>query len=223
MGSRRRWGADTFRSCFVDHPLMGHVARRLVWATYDESGAVTDTFRVAEDRSFADVNDDLWELPEAAVMGIPHVLELDAQVAGSWGDVLADYELLQPFAQLGRDIYTLSDAERQGRALRTVEGVICHFGRIVSLEHRGWHKGEPMDGGAVHEMIKPLSGGRFALLKLTEGLWMGMLSETPDQALGEVTISSSSSSWARDSTHQLTVVDPIELSELIRDLESLRS
>ena len=137
--------------------------------------------------------------------------------------MLADYELLQPFAQLGRDTYALSDAERDATELRVVEGLVCHFGKIVGLEHRGWQKGEVGDGGVVGEMVKPLSGGMFALLRLTEGLWMGMMNETPAQPLGAVTISSSSSSWVSDPGRPLNVVDRIELSELIRDLESLRS
>ena len=78
MGRRRRWDTDTFQSCFVEHAVMGHVARRLVWAVYDEDGSMAGSFRVAEDRSFADATDDLWELPGGALIGIPHVLELSA-------------------------------------------------------------------------------------------------------------------------------------------------
>jgi hypothetical protein len=222
MTTRRRWDADTFRACFAEHPLMGHVARRLVWGTYDEAGCLNDTFRVAEDRTFADHDDDTWELPDDAVVGLPHVLELPPDVADAWGDVLADYELLQPFAQLGREVCTLSEEERSSDELAVVDGVVSHFGRILSLEHRGWHKGDTLDAGIVHEMIKPLSGGRFAFLHLTQGLWMGAMAETPEQALGTVTLHSSSSSWEAGTRMRFAALDAIEASELLRDLNTLR-
>ena len=117
MCARRRWSADVFRQFFVEHPLLIHVVRRLVWGTYSPEGALIATFRVAEDRSLADANDDTWSLPEDARVGLPHALELDARTAGAWGQVLADYQLLQPFAQLGRPTYAMTPAEKTATSL----------------------------------------------------------------------------------------------------------
>jgi hypothetical protein len=81
MCARRTWDVATFRTFMLDHPLMVHPLRRLVWATYAD-GAIDKTFRVAEDRSLADVDDATFVLPESATLGIAHRLDL--------GDVLAE-------------------------------------------------------------------------------------------------------------------------------------
>ncbi|HZN93474.1 MAG TPA: DUF4132 domain-containing protein, partial [Myxococcales bacterium] len=60
MCLRRRWPATAFKQLFVDHPLLVHVVRRLIWATYDARGALQATFRVAEDRTFADQADETF-------------------------------------------------------------------------------------------------------------------------------------------------------------------
>src|SRR6185503_7071360 len=102
----RRWSAAEFRTLFAEHPLLWHVVRRLVWITEDGLG-----FRLAEDRTCADVNDDVVELPEDAVVGIAHPLDL-ADALDRWAEVFADYEILQPFPQLGRPVHALSEDER---------------------------------------------------------------------------------------------------------------
>src|SRR5690606_4290495 len=48
LASERRWSASDFRAFVVGHPLLVHVARRLVWGRYVD-GALAATFRVAED------------------------------------------------------------------------------------------------------------------------------------------------------------------------------
>ena len=81
MVTRRRWTAGEFRRLFVDHPLIWHLARRLVWVAEDDAKATP--FRVAEDRTFADAGDDTLTLPEHTGIGIAHPLELDAAL-GAW-------------------------------------------------------------------------------------------------------------------------------------------
>ena len=61
MGNARRWSGEEFRAFFVEHPLLFHVVKRLVWAVYDGDQPTT-TFRVAEDRSYADRHDDALQV-----------------------------------------------------------------------------------------------------------------------------------------------------------------
>nr|WP_245722136.1 DUF4132 domain-containing protein [Nocardia crassostreae] len=60
----RRWPLAQHRQLFTEHPLLGHPTRRLVWATFDEHGGVTGSFRIAEDRGFADASDDTVTLDD---------------------------------------------------------------------------------------------------------------------------------------------------------------
>jgi predicted DNA-binding WGR domain protein len=221
MCARRRWSTETFRRFFVEHPLLIHVVRRLVWGTYSPEGALQDTFRVAEDRTFADLNEDTWTLPDDALVGLPHALELDAKTAGAWGQILADYQLLQPFAQLGRPTHTPGPAEREATKLERVKGLKVPTGKVLGLEARGWRRGAPQDGGVTCWMEKPLSAGWEAHLDLEPGLFTGMLSESPEQQLGDV-VMRQANTWGSADLQPWGTLDAILFSELVRDLEGLR-
>ncbi|MGC4120026.1 MAG: DUF4132 domain-containing protein [Myxococcales bacterium] len=92
MCGQRRFAPGDFLELFVRHPLVFHVVRRLIWATYDGKNRVAKTFRVAEDRSLADLEENAFQLPGDVKVGIPHPLELEQAVTGRWSQVLADYE-----------------------------------------------------------------------------------------------------------------------------------
>lgn len=221
MCGKRRWTPEAFQQCFVEHPLLIHVVRRLVWGTYDAQDKLLATFRVAEDRTFADRNDDAWALAGATRIGIPHPLELDAQTAAAWGQVFSDYELLQPFSQLGRPVYTPTPEELKAVELKRVEGLKVPTGKVLGLEQRGWRRGAPQDAGVTCWMEKQLPGGRELWLDLDPGLFTGYLSESPEQTLGPATLRTQGS-WRRDGQIPLGELDPIVFSELVRDLEGLR-
>jgi predicted DNA-binding WGR domain protein len=221
MCGRRRWSAETFRQFFVEHPLLIHVVRRLVWGSYTADGKLAATFRVAEDRTYADLNEDTWTLPDDASVGIPHALELDGQTAGAWGQIFADYQLLQPFAQLGRPTYAPTAEERTGTELVRVKGLKVNTGKVLGLETRGWRRGPPQDAGVVGWMEKHLGPDRMIELDLDPGLYTGMLSESPEQTLGTVTVRKPNT-WGKEGTFPLGTLDPILFSELVRDLEGLR-
>jgi predicted DNA-binding WGR domain protein len=221
MCARRRWSAETFRQFFVEHPLLIHVVRRLVWGSYTAEGTLAATFRVAEDRTFADMNEDAWTLPGDAPVGLPHALELDAPTAGAWGQIFADYQLLQPFAQLGRPTYAPTAEERAGTELVRVKGLKVPTGKVLGLETRGWRRGPPQDAGVVGWMEKHLGPDRMVELELDPGLYTGMLSESPEQTLGTVTVRQPNT-WGKEGTYPLGTLDPILFSELVRDLEGLR-
>jgi hypothetical protein len=222
MCAKRRWKPEAFRQCLVEHPLLIHIVRLLVWGTYDSKGKLLSTFRVAEDRSFADKNDDAWEPSGGWLVGIPHPLELDAQTAAAWGQVFADYQLLQPFPQLGRPIAAPTPEERKAVELRRVEGLKVPTGKVLGLEARGWRRGSPQDAGVVCWMEKRLEGDLVVMLDLDPGLYTGYLSGSPEQTLG-ATLVRKPGTWGPNGTIPLGELDPILFSELVRDLEGLRA
>ncbi len=229
MGMRRRFRAADFVALFVRHPLMFHIVRRLVWATFRvpaPSGAPTEaviaTFRVAEDRTFASVDDDTWHLPEDGIVGLPHPLELGAGLAAAWSRVLADYELTQPFMQLGRSTFQLTEAEAEGTALHRLDGVTIAATKLLALAQRSWRRGSAQDGGTTAWLEKPLAGGRIAILHINPGFIFGAPNASPEQHVERLNVYNRASWWASDEL-PLSELDPVEISELVRDLEGLRS
>lgn len=232
MCQRRRWTPEQFMQLLVWHPLLRHLVQRLVWALYcvDEGhnygGQVISCFRVAEDGSLTTGCDDPFTLPtgDNIRVGIPHVLEFSDEQSSAFSQLFADYELLQPFVQLGRDSYLLTDEERQGKALTRWAGKVVPTGRILGLASKGWARGEPQDAGAILEFIKPVSGRLGAAIGLDPGVFVGAINEFPEQTLGPVVLQDRSTAWYHEMPFEpFTQLDEITLSELVRDMEALCS
>ena len=173
----RRWTAEEFRTFLVAHPLLIHLVRRLVWAVYEDDAV--RTFRVTEDSTLADVQDDDFSIDDAATIGIPHPIDMPAGAAESWGEILSDYELLQPFSQLGRPIHRLSKQELESRRLDRHHDAEVPVGRVLGLMNKGWERGEAQDGGVVHWVSLPLPDGKHEVRLWLggAGIWTGMVSE----------------------------------------------
>ena len=214
MCKQRRWDGATFRTFLLEHPLLIHLVRRLVWGIYEDERLVT-AFRVSEDRSLADVEDDPFEFGEVNV-GLIHPLDLSPAQRTAWGEVLADYELLQPFAQVRREITRATPEEIAGDAVVRVEGVRIPWGRVKRLDDHGWQSGMPMDAGCIWTYDKPMGGGYMVELELTPGLFAGSADMNEDQTLGKALL--------RKHEKPATFADlsPVQFSELCRDLEALR-
>src|SRR5437764_226947 len=91
MITGRRWSAHEFATLLVRHPLMTHLVRLLAWGVYDETGTVVASFRVTEDQKYADSDDETFDLPADARVGVVHPLHLPDAERATWGEVLSDY------------------------------------------------------------------------------------------------------------------------------------
>ncbi|MGW5051964.1 DUF4132 domain-containing protein [Actinokineospora sp. NPDC004072] len=215
MVAQRRWSGQEFTDLFVKHPLLWHVVRRLVWAVYGET---TTGFRVAEDRTLADVDDEPFTLPADAQVGVAHPLHLGESLP-AWAELFADYEILQPFPQLGRPIHALTDDERKA-GLTRFDGAKVSTGRVLTLVRRGWQRGEPQDAGVEPWIIKPLPDGRVVVAHLDPGIVVGEVMAFPDQVLDSVRVGAADAGyyWPDRQTRELTDLDPVTESELLADL-----
>lgn len=233
MCARRRWSAAVFEPFLAQHPLVRHLVQRLAWGVYrvahgsDSGGELLACFRVAEDGSYTTADDDAYALPqgEDIRVGIPHALELPAEDAAAFGQLFADYELLQPFAQIGRDTYALTEAERQAIDLDRWKGVVIPTGKLFGLANRGWRRGAAQDGGGIWYYTKQVEGGRAIELTFDPGMIVGMPDEYPEQTLQSLQFGVDANGWgiARNGGKKFAGLDPIAASELIRDMESLRA
>lgn len=231
MCTRRRWTPDVFRDFLVGHPLLRHLVQRVVWGVYTvdaagkHGGALLGCFRVSEDGSWSSALDAPYDLPEGESIriGIPHALELPAADAAAFGQLFADYELLQPFAQLGRDTHVLTPAEFELDKLDRWKGAKVPTGRVLGLVNKGWRRGQAQDGGGIWYFTKPLGADKVIELNLEPGIIVGMVDEYPEQNLLEVIVGKPSQWGEIQSREPFSQLDPISASELIRDLEALRA
>ncbi|MFA1550959.1 DUF4132 domain-containing protein [Actinomadura chokoriensis] len=221
MVTGRRWTPAEFGEFLVRHPLVRHIARRLVWVA--EDGERTTAFRIAEDGTFADADDDAFALAEAARVGIAHPLRLGDTIA-TWSEVFADYEITQPFAQLTRPVHTLTGGERGSGRLERFEGLKVPFGKVLGLVRRGWERGEPQDAGGERWISRRAAAGRYVVIDLDPGISVGAVDATGDhQTLKYVWLATAPGDyWPRKGT-PLTFgeLDGVTASEILADLEAL--
>ncbi|MWA04235.1 DUF4132 domain-containing protein [Actinomadura sp. LD22] len=210
MAAQRRWTTGDFRRLFVRHPLLWHLVRRLVWLC-DGEGAAPVAFRIAEDRTFAGVDDEALLLPESGEVRIAHPLHLGEDVS-AWSAVFADYEILQPFPQLGRAVHAFTAEEAAGNRLDRVAGTVVGVGKVLGLERRGWQRGTPEDAGVQHCLARGVAG-RTVVLDVSPGFPVMSPAEWPEQTLGSV--------WIAESEASFGELDEVEASELLLTLHDL--
>jgi predicted DNA-binding WGR domain protein len=221
MVTERRWTAAEFRDLLAGHPLLWHIARRLVWLSITDDG--TTAFRLAEDRTLADVHDDEFTLPDTAEVALAHPLRLGDSL-GEWGALFADYEILQPFHQLGRPVLAFTADERDGHALKRFEQLTVNVGKVLGLQKRGWERAQPQDSGCEPWISKPVGDGRAVVINLDPGIIVGMVTEFPEQRLQHIWLNNSpDGNWAPKDPLRFGELDALTASELLADLTELTS
>jgi predicted DNA-binding WGR domain protein len=220
MVERRRWSATDFRLFFLEHPLMRHLAARVVWGVYDKDGHIGSGFRVAEDWTLADADDAQTVLADDADVGIAHVLEMPATMQAAFGQVFADYEILQPFKQLGRETYTLTAQELKSSEITRFENKTVATGSVMGLINRGWERGQAQDAGWVGWFSKPVGDGLEINLELDPGTVVGDLSFEPKQRIPKILLRQVGT-WDAAGHVNFERLDPVIASEVLRDAELL--
>ena len=102
-----------------------------------------------------------------------------------------------------------------------VKGLDLPTGKVLGLDAHGWRRGPPQDGGVTCWYEKKVSAGTV-LLDLDPGIFTGMLSESPRQKLGLVTLGKEGGWWRKEEAIAFGKLSRVEASELLRDLESLK-
>ncbi|MFD0267234.1 DUF4132 domain-containing protein [Streptomyces sp. NPDC127106] len=221
MVDGRTWTAGEFRTLFAEHPLVWHLARRLVWRAEDGGSAVE--FRIAEDRSLADADDDAFTLGADAVVSLPHPLHLGADAIAAWSELFADYEVVQPFPQLGRAVYAVTEEEAAGHRLARFEGITVPVGRLLGLTKRGWERGTPEDNGVERWISRRLGRNCHLVIAPDEGIAVGAVDVYPEQTLETVWLDTTPGDYRYSSDHPLKFadLDPVLASEVLADLTEL--
>ncbi|WP_030763243.1 MULTISPECIES: DUF4132 domain-containing protein [unclassified Streptomyces] len=104
--ARRRWAYGHWRARYLDHPLVGTLARRLIWTVDGTAVAFADgqlrTLTGAPlEQDTAQAGVELW-----------HPVGREPAEVVAWRNRLERCAVTQPFKQAHREVYLLTDAER---------------------------------------------------------------------------------------------------------------
>jgi uncharacterized protein DUF4132 len=217
MVTQRRWTAKEFRTLIVEHPLVWHLARRLVWITEDGRA-----FRVAEDRSLADLQDDELTLTEPTRIGVAHPLQISGNLK-AWAEVFEDYEIGQPFPQLNRPTYALTEEECASTELERFHDITVPVGRLLGMERRGWQRGSAENNGIQVNVLRELPDGRTLVIGVDPGISVGDIGYWPEQRIDRVWLNLGTRiSWRTESQPvPFSELDAITASEILADIVEL--
>ncbi len=110
--SRKTWPLSVWRERYLDHPLVGTIARRLIWS-FAAKGRTNDGIWHNDD--LVSVKDKPLTLKDDATVSLWHPIGHAMEEVLAWRDWLEQREVIQPFKQAHREVYLLTDAERRTR------------------------------------------------------------------------------------------------------------
>ncbi len=109
---QKTWPYAAWKERYLDHPLVGVLARRLIWIT---TGDVAQAAAFC-DGQLLDASDRPLLSPSAETqVSLWHPITASTPEIHAWRAWLENHQVTQPFKQAHREIYLLTDAERQTR------------------------------------------------------------------------------------------------------------
>lgn len=136
--TERQWSFDTWKQRYFEHHLVGTLARRLIWQC--DHGGTTTLFAFDGER-LVDVNDQtVAALEKDAVVQLWHPVNSDADTVLTWRNWLERNQVTQPFKQAHREIYLLTDAERNADTYsnRFAAHILKQHQMAALMQQRGW-------------------------------------------------------------------------------------
>jgi hypothetical protein len=135
---QKTWTYQAWRERYFDHPLVGTLARRLIWKFTNQERKGAGVFY--EGRIVGRNGHILNWLEDSTCVELWHPMQEDPGEVLAWRDWLAELEIRQPFKQAHREVYLLTDAERTTRTYsnRFAAHVIKQHQFNALCAARGW-------------------------------------------------------------------------------------
>jgi hypothetical protein len=136
--SERTWTMDKWRDRYLNHPLLSHLTRRLIWHFNDGDRAVLGAWL---DGRLVDVADKpLDGLGPETQVRLWHPIGCAVDTVIAWRRWLETHQIMQPIKQAHREVYVLTDAEMQTDTYsnRFAAHIIGQHQFAALLRQRGW-------------------------------------------------------------------------------------
>jgi hypothetical protein len=133
---------ERWKPWYLDHPLVSHFATRLIWE-FEERGETRTAVPSQDPRgqgSLVDWAGHVVRPSKQARVRMWHPIRSDVQTILSWRCWLEDHQVRQPFKQAHREVYLLTDAERETATYsnRFASHIIRQHQFASLCRERGW-------------------------------------------------------------------------------------
>jgi uncharacterized protein DUF4132 len=131
--TQRALSIETLRTCYLEHPLLSEMSRRLIWQ-FESGLGIWHNGRVISD------NEREIDLTSQQTARLWHPVFSDVNTIFHWRCWLEDHGICQPFKQAHREVYLLTDAERQTRTYsnRFAAHILRQHSFAALCDQRGW-------------------------------------------------------------------------------------
>ncbi len=214
----RAWDLATWRARYLDHSLLATLCRRLVWSFRDGDRTGQGIW---QDGRLVDAGDHPldWLRSETQV-SLWHPLGSDVATVLAWRRWLERHEVTQPFKQAHREVYVLTDAERQTATYsnRFAAHVLRQHQFAALCRERGWRYTLQGQWDSANTPALELPGGA-----LRAEFWVEMpAGEAPTSQLAvylQVTTDQVRFVTREGAAVRLAEVPPLVFSEVMRDVD----
>lgn len=137
LQSERAWNFENWRARYVEHGLVGPLARRLVWQVTANRRSV---LVIEREGKLVDVSGSPVDAPPTASVRLWHPLDSDAATVSAWRAFVEGQRIRQPFRQAHREVYRYG--KEDGPSLRRstrFAGTVIRQAQVAGLfRARGW-------------------------------------------------------------------------------------
>ena len=152
--SGKRWPLDRWQRLFVAHPLLRIVGRSLIWRAEDAPGLARTSFRLAEDFSLVDVEEETVTLPAGCSISLWHPATAQPGEREAWQTYMADYELEALVDQLGACAEQPAPGQfKNGMLLPPAPITLAQEQLGGLLKKFGYRPGPVGDGPSINEHV----------------------------------------------------------------------
>ncbi len=177
LSSNRKWTKEAWVKLFVENPIMNQFAIGLVWGIYKENTLI-DSFRYMEDGSFNTKDEDEYNIEDGALIGLIHPVELSREDMELWKEQLENYEIKQPFEQLNREVFEISEEEKTMKTVERFGGIMLNgLSLLGKLTGFGWSRGSIQDGAGYYNFYKEDDKLQIGVELSFSGLSIGLENE----------------------------------------------
>ncbi|NPD68841.1 DUF4132 domain-containing protein [Lichenicola cladoniae] len=242
--TKQNWSAAAFQERWLDHGMLGWLARRQIW-TETTANDATRTCMFANNGSVIDPDGEPSPpLDPAAVLRLWHPIHATgSSLAARWRRTLTRLGIMQPIRQAWRETYVVTQAELQSSpdSRRYAFRVLHQFQAIELAQPRGWRvrtlvhhipssEGEPwmlvIPGFGVCAELRTAGVGAIELGRSGRGFTHVVTDRVQFRVVED------RGNWRYDGARKLHItdtpvrlgdVDPVVFSEVMRDIDLLIS
>ncbi|MBS0204317.1 MAG: DUF4132 domain-containing protein [Planctomycetes bacterium] len=217
---QRSWRIAEWKSRYLDHPVVGTIVRRLIWQVTDSGRRHVTGW---DNGQFVDVHGNPVSVNDDATIELWHPIHDVLEDILAWRRWLETRQITQPFKQAHRELYLLTDAERNTRVYsnRFASHILKQSQYRVLAKSRGW----------TSDYLGQWDSGDTGVAKLALPKWdllaefwvTGAGTEMAEGAGGYLYVATDQVRLYRigavEQPMNLSEVPPLVLSEVLRDVD----